>query len=217
MNVPPNTAPVPSGRSNHQQTIPKSAPSPGRRRRNVRKNDVSQDYSSERREAKMLMKSLHQREKLQGKLERVTRRLKKAEKALAKKTNKAAKQFRASSPTSPESKVFEREDYAKNGGLPSWRKPYLENYIFKTPAVTSLLSNGMAPAHQFMTEKQFVNRDSQIGNKDALELKRWQLVSDGRNGVVKSNNSKFAEQLIIFERMTKGPSLRERKHQEGNR
>ena len=158
-----------------------------------------------------MMKSLHKREQLQGKLERVKHRMEKAERALARKARHASQRLNHTA-TAPESSAVVSPSVTARqqmeGGLPSWRKPHLENYMFKTPVVTSLLSNGWDPKNQFVTERMREARDQQIGNPDAAALKRYALISDGRNGVVKSDNSKFAEQLIIFERMTKDPRVR---------
>lgn len=200
----PKTAPSSTTRcSALKQRTPKSAPSPGRQQKNTR--DVSQDFSQERYEAKMMIKSLKRRAELQGKLERVKLRLEKAERALAKKSMNATRLFKNVSPT-PEIDV----DNNTETGLPSWRKPYLEDYTFKSPVVHSLLSNGMAPKHVYITGKMRDAMDQDIDNKDAKELKRLQIISDGKNGVVKSSMVKFSEDLIVFEKMTKGPSLLER-------
>ena len=94
--------------------------------------------------------------------------------------------------------------------LPSWRKPYLEDYTFKTPVLTSLLSNGMSPEFRYTTEKMRTETSAQIGNKDALALKRLAVISDGRNGVVKSDFSRYAEDKIIFDRMMKPQTLKGR-------
>ena len=170
------------------------------------------DLAVERNATRDMVRSLRKRERLEGKLERVKLRLARAQRALAKKTLRASQQLCAAvdeaGPASsshslsgrrgrPEMSVLDAES-----GLPSWRKPYLEEYTFKSPVVHSLLSQGLAPEHRFTTEWREQCRDTS-GSEDAKELRRLAKISDGEHGVVKSDFVQYAEDRIIFDRMMK--------------
>ena len=106
-----------------------------------------------------------------------------------------------------------RQSYlAENGGLPSWRKPHLEDYTFNSPVVHSLLSHGLHSKHRFETEKDRSSKFTSIGDPDAKRLKKLELISDGGpHGVVKSDFVNFAEERIIFDRMMKPAPVRARR------
>ena len=201
----PKTAPASPGRRTHttRRTTQRTAPSPGRRSRRINNiDDPSQDYSQERTEAKIMMRSLRERARLEGKLERVNNRLNRAKRALENKAKKASQRLQQKAPTPETTRGGgSSSSDAERSGLPSWRKPYLEDYTFKSPVVHSLLSNGMSPEHRFVTEKMYDQQAVQPGNKDAAELKRLSVILDGRNGMIKSDFSKYAEDKIIFDRM----------------
>lgn len=185
-------------------------------RRNV--TMANPDLAVEMLQAREMHRSLKNKERLEGKLTRVQRRLEKARRALARKTMKKMRETTEIGSARSGSLLGNgrarmdtaRKQYlAENGGLPSWRKPHLEDYTFNSPVVHSLLSHGMSPEHRFITEKNRSAKYTQIGNKDAKELKRLGVVSDGgHHGVVKSDFVNYAEQRIVFDRMMKPAPMR---------
>ena len=197
------------------------------------KRGGNNDLAVEMMRAREMYRSLRKKELLEGKLSRVERRLDKARRALARKTLKktretieyeekkrlqgsnlgtAASGFGTALELRTESLDTGRLKYlAENGGLASWRKPYLEDYTFNSPVVHSLLSHGLHPKHRFETEKHRSSQYMQIGDSDAKKLKQLAHISDGgHHGVVKSDFVSYAEERIIFDRMMKPPPVRAR-------
>ena len=184
------------------------------------------DLAVEMLRAREMHRSLRHKEQLEGKLERVQRRLDKARRALARKTMRKTRETmelerggqlgghssRNAAPASTARMDTARQRYlAENGGLASWRKPHLEEYTFNSPVVHSLLSHGLHAKHRFETEKNRSSKYTQIGNADAKKLKILGHISDGgHHGVVKSDFVNFAEERIIFDRMMKPARVRAR-------
>ena len=219
------TAPSPTSRRKQQNQSKRASTTAPPRNHTRNLDDPSQDYSSERKEGRLIMKSLQKREKLEGKLERVNRRLARATRALEKKGMKATMRLNNTSLT-PETTRSSCGNTARSTHstrssrpLPSWRSPYLEEwektndtaYTFNTPVLTSLLSNGMEPKFRYVTEKMRTEANCQLGDKDAKELKRLAIISDGRNGNKKTAMTRYAEDKIIFDRMMRPAGMEGRK------